>query len=647
VDQFQFNQDTDSRRGWAHKLLFIGITFGVIIVVGIGVFAYTSQLPVDTKGSDVKGGGASTDTGSRDDSDTDTSQSTDETSTEDSSDGNWFSWLFGKHSIAAKVTSSSGLKGSVQYLNVLASLTPSEGASFEPTSLRLKLVSNPRAGSVLSADKRNVTAPGEGTYSALDNGIIRFTPTAQFVGQARGVGFTVTDTAGVTFTSSYIPVVNDVATPPTPPVVTCSDPASEGISLSNSRFFLYSNLETMPLVTDAWSTNTLKGSDTLSSLYVIDDNGNLLRTSEGQSRWSAVPIASNMRVNSYATSNDGNTIFANGQSGDNDAAGYLSTDAGNTWTKRSTLSTDGVIAMSESGQVMITNGTSDPEGGFGVITSIDGGTTWLPAPINAVNVGSVALTPDGTKMFVAAFDPVENDYRIYRSTDSGQTWDSVDPTTDNIGYGRLLTNDAGTELFMDAYSFDDDSSPLYYSSDGGDTWQQVTIPEGMNVDLLQMSLDASRIVMTAHDQDYAVQLYQSTDSGVTWQPITAPGSSFIAAYAGRDGTSITVASSEGIVTSHDGGVTWNAVANIHERFDLTKVDLDPLTPGQQIFIDKTATQGWRLDYDTSTGILTHEVTDTDKYAEHTETSTVQYTLMPKPNCSSPAPGTINLIKADF
>ncbi len=108
---------------------------------------------------------------------------------------------------AAIPDTSNGLQGEVQVYNVLSNDTPSEGASFVLSSLRLALVSNPRTGSTVSNDNKTVTAPTEGVYVAGGNGRITYTPTPSFVGTARGVQYSIDDTAGETVTSTYKPVV--------------------------------------------------------------------------------------------------------------------------------------------------------------------------------------------------------------------------------------------------------------------------------------------------------------------------------------------------------------------------------------------------------------------------------------------------------
>ena len=115
----------------------------------------------------------------------------------------------------------SGTVGANQSINVLANDTPSQGAHFIASSLRLRLPANPRAGSVLGANSMTVTVPGEGTYTALDTGFIVFTPEPAFVGTTFGVAYIITDTANATTTNTYTPTVTGA------PVATCSDPASE------------------------------------------------------------------------------------------------------------------------------------------------------------------------------------------------------------------------------------------------------------------------------------------------------------------------------------------------------------------------------------------------------------------------------------
>lgn len=108
---------------------------------------------------------------------------------------------------SARPDMSTGRQGEVQLFNVIQNDTPSEGATFIASSLRLALADNPLPGSTLSTDGKTGTAPGEGVYEALGDGRIRFTPEPSFVGPARGVKYSIKDTKGYMVTSSYRPIV--------------------------------------------------------------------------------------------------------------------------------------------------------------------------------------------------------------------------------------------------------------------------------------------------------------------------------------------------------------------------------------------------------------------------------------------------------
>jgi CshA-type fibril repeat protein len=121
---------------------------------------------------------------------------------------------------AAAVTDTvTGTQGAALTYNVLTNDTPSVGSSFVLSSLRLALPPSSVAGSTLSSDNKTVTVPGEGMYTAGSDGTIICTPEASFVGVARGVTYTISDTSGATASSVFQPTIN-AATAVVAPVAT-------------------------------------------------------------------------------------------------------------------------------------------------------------------------------------------------------------------------------------------------------------------------------------------------------------------------------------------------------------------------------------------------------------------------------------------
>lgn len=150
-----------------------------------------------------------------------------------------------------------GAATEAQIFNALEHVTPSAGASFVATSLKLSLVDNAVAGSAVSNDGKTVTVPGEGTYTANSNGTISFTPVNGFTGTAKGVRFSLTDTKSSTTTNIYTPSVQ-------PMVSTCQQITLPQLSVMIEQ--------------KADDTLTVSG-PVLIAANITDQNGNLLSSS--------------------------------------------------------------------------------------------------------------------------------------------------------------------------------------------------------------------------------------------------------------------------------------------------------------------------------------------------------------------------------
>ena len=86
--------------------------------------------------------------------------------------------------------SGSGHAGQTVVIDPLANDTPSTGATFDPTTLRL---TDPKTGHPVT----KVSLPGKGTFTVAANGKVIFKPVYGFHGPTPAVGYTVTDSAGL------------------------------------------------------------------------------------------------------------------------------------------------------------------------------------------------------------------------------------------------------------------------------------------------------------------------------------------------------------------------------------------------------------------------------------------------------------------
>ncbi len=227
---------------------------------------------------------------------------------------------------------------------------------------------------------------------------------------------------------------------------------------------------------------------------------------------------------------------------------FKSTDAGASWLPtfddESALSI-GSVAIDPTDPEVIWIGTGEPNGGGGSVTyggtgvfrSTNGGITWENRGLAATRyIGRVLVDPlDGDRIFVAALGSQWSpgaDRGVYRTTDSGTSWErvlastdetgavdlAIHPTSPNIVYAVLWERSRGPD-FID---YGGPTSGILRSTNGGDTWSELTagLPTG----------DRGRIGITLCESQPAVLyaiyaesnpgafdgVFKSTNGGDTW-----------------------------------------------------------------------------------------------------------------------------------
>ena len=203
-----------------------------------------------------------------------------------------------------------------------------------------------------------------------------------------------------------------------------------------------------------------------------------------------------------------------------------------------------------------------------VLRSTDDGNTWYPIDFYAATglytVEDVSIMlGDGEDALIGFFKGT-GDPRIYRTTDFGATWTSIDPYNDipigapNDAPTAGVVTDAGTWIIArgDGHSA--------RSTDKGVTWTALPLALNSGGGYVKINSFAclGAVVVAGLDDGFAAI---STDDGVTWaaltrglnsgyptgdiESLTAHGTVFIAGFA------------QGyLARSMDNGATWNALA---------------------------------------------------------------------------------------
>jgi photosystem II stability/assembly factor-like uncharacterized protein len=155
----------------------------------------------------------------------------------------------------------------------------------------------------------------------------------------------------------------------------------------------------------------------------------------------------------------------------------------------------------------------------GLFRSTDGADHWqrVPAPLDGLQIWSILLRPEAPEVILVGTCPA----RLFRSGDSGQTWDEpavrIRQECPRILHTRvttLVTDPAAPGTVWAGVEIDG----LFRSRDSGRSWQPVgTGLSSQDIHALVVVPGAGR--PTCHLAATNNDLNQSTDGGETWQPL--------------------------------------------------------------------------------------------------------------------------------
>lgn len=219
---------------------------------------------------------------------------------------------------------------------------------------------------------------------------------------------------------------------------------------------------------------------------------------------------------------------------------YLSTDSGDSWTKRTSL-VDGAPAVQISCFAHMGARLFVHIHGVGPSVSIDSGSTWEACTVGIARPGnSTRLVPVDGHLFAAVW---HDDF--YRSDDSGATWSSISGglpqgTPMSISYG-------GGVLYVSTIS-----GSVFRSEDLGVSWTDCA-PGKKPIDDREVVCAADSFLLLAEFDG----LMRSEDSGQSWsQANSGLLGAGVLSMAVRGDTMVATAGYAGLHTSHDGGASW-------------------------------------------------------------------------------------------
>jgi photosystem II stability/assembly factor-like uncharacterized protein len=251
--------------------------------------------------------------------------------------------------------------------------------------------------------------------------------------------------------------------------------------------------------------------------------------------------------------------------------------------------------------------------GDGIYKSTDAGKTWTHLGLrDGQQIPQLAVDPrDPHKVFAAVaghpYGP-NKERGVYRSTDGGQNFTKVLPTSDdeNIGASDVLIDPSNPEIVYATLwearegpwengAWNGAGGGIFKSTDGGQTFMQLT--GGLPKDIIQAHIaiaesNPNRLIASVASKPNNVGLYRSEDAGATWAQITTDprpagriggGDLSVPRFNPKDADMVIVTST---VTwkSTDGGKTWTGFRGAPGGDDYQNLWINPNNPQTMIIV---------------------------------------------------------------
>lgn len=288
-------------------------------------------------------------------------------------------------------------------------------------------------------------------------------------------------------------------------------------------------------------------------LWVVTDNGDVIRVSDGGGRRENVPFREFTRQMYFLNEAEGWRLDSSGRI-------WATTDGGGTWAERGSIHWDALDRAAD--MIFADNQTGWLLTGGSLLLSENGGYSWSQVfPGDAFSADDVngkfprsIVTMDANTAYLGMTDG-----RIFRTPNRGKNWDDVSL---NVGYevGSLFVNGAN-EIWAGTRS----TGLLFNTRDGGRNWQQRLDGKFRNrIDIRSIYFSTPTtgwvtgiyVDSLTSKRDIGV-LLKSTDGGKSWMDISEKLSNEppqkVKFLDGQNGILI---GEKSVLRTIDGGDTW-------------------------------------------------------------------------------------------
>jgi photosystem II stability/assembly factor-like uncharacterized protein len=375
--------------------------------------------------------------------------------------------------------------------------------------------------------------------------------------------------------------------------------ASDNIKVTKVDFYIsgqYAGSDSLTPYEYRWNTHGLTGSPTIMA-KACDEAGNTDTTTAiiVNIHGSALSWIKLTPTSGYITSIvidpiTPSTIYAGGQ------GLFKSMNGGGSWSTI-TLPNNGYIARLSINQVnpsilyAVIFGTNGI--GNGVYKSTDGGVNWSPANSGLPQINNyLQLSPitidkvTPSILYVKSYYTSSSGGLIYKSTDSGNTWQAV-ATNVPFSYVSEFVVDQTTPSIVYACSTDG----LFKSTDGGISWNKINIQNNLTVHSLTID-PATPTTLYAGTNGGP---YKSTNNGATWVATPTQGMQTMAIVidASKPGTMYASGTRGQLFRSTDYGNSWQWVSTIPDGMDTYELEI--ISASQTLYLITTSGTFFKLD----------------------------------------------------
>lgn len=191
----------------------------------------------------------------------------------------------------------------------------------------------------------------------------------------------------------------------------------------------------------------------------------------------------------------------------------------------------------------------------GVFKSLNSGQDWTETGFAGLEVRSLSLSaPDPQTMYAVVYFPADDEDRLFKSADGGQTWTGLTVIDTRQPLAAVV---ADPQLPEALYALSP-AGLLLQSEDGGETWRSVGVREHPAAALAVNPKDSSRLLMLSQ----SAGVFLSRDRGAGWRHVYQPSDGVLLSGAqalvidASDGQRLYLTTADGVFSSGDGGQSW-------------------------------------------------------------------------------------------